>query len=256
MYKRQAIQERVNALNAVILSSTNDYQDEVLPQVIDYHALARDSGISYTQAELDEESLKSRLDKLIEAKDSRIRILADTIRTRQLFPTVRETGLNLLAILLRRARATARYTYTVAPEGKGQPKFSNYLINPGDIIFLNDEEMGFENTKVIVTQVTINNDWSLSFEAIEYSEDFYSNLDLPNLPLTPRVLAPPPDETLPDAPTGVTASLSTTDFDLTGAVIGGKVTISWDKPTDNLAHRVEIISSYSRTISNLSLIHI
>ena len=158
-----ATQDRINAVQmALAQSREHDWLEFSLPEINDAAAQARD-GI-YLPQDLGKRAF-----------------VADPI-----------AGGRLAAIALRRARASAVFTYTL----KAGPNMQWLSISPGDWLRINDPEHGLLNFQVMVLRSELNPDWSVTLTMIEQPAGVYADtLVLP--PLKPRPIVRPNTRVLP-----------------------------------------------------------
>ncbi len=167
-----ALQDRINAASVSIAqSSEHEWTQLDLPEYNDTEAQTRDG-----------EKLPANLGALA--------FVAEPIAAGR-----------ILAIALRRARASATYSYRLKP-GAGMKWLA---LLPTDIVHLNDFENGFQSTRAQVVSTSVNSDWSVSVALVESPTGIYADaLVLP--PLKPREIAYPARRTAPGAPKGVVSS--------------------------------------------------
>ena len=174
------------------------------------------------------------------------RELFTDLGTRTLCTTDPRAAERLVLIHLRRARATAKFAYDVT---YGE-NLKNFLINPGDIIFLNDPEYGFNDLKVFVDSTVNNGDGTISLGLSEYNEEMYdpnNTIIPPLLPITPRPLVPAAGD-LPQAPT-IAAVRDTSRFDGQGnPVFRYQVSISSTLPADSRGYLVNTVDPTTREV--------
>ena len=130
-------------------------------------------------------------------------------------------GGRLLAIALRRARASAAFTYRVKPG----TTLERLTVKPGDWLLVTDPEHGLENFQALVIRTVVNEDWSVTLDLTEQPRGVYADtLVLP--PLKPRAIEIPQPRQVPQV-TGLAVSYS---FAVTndGAVIW-HVDVLWDE---------------------------
>ena len=81
------------------------------------------------------------------------------------------TAARLMAIALRRARATATYSYSVAPGSD----FANLSILPGDLVTVTDTLRGLSEARMIVLQQVLNTDWSVQLTLVDNPQSIYTD---------------------------------------------------------------------------------
>ncbi len=166
-----AIQDRLNAATMGLAQSReHDWQEVSIPELQDAPAIARDG-------ETRQEDLGKRP------------FIADPIAAGR-----------LLAINLRRARASAVFTYILKPgaalEWMG--------ILPSDWVTITDPEQGLLDFPALVTRKVVNEDWSVTLDLVEQPSGVYADtLVLP--PLKPREINIPGPSVIP-AVTGLAAT--------------------------------------------------
>ena len=168
-----AIQDRINAAVMTLAQSReHDWLEASIPEFEDAAAVARDG-------EVLAEDLGGRA------------FVADPIAAGR-----------LLAIQLRRARASAVYTYTLKPGAA----LEWLAILPSDWVTITDPEHGLEQFPAVVAKKTVNDDWSVTLDLSEQPDGVYADtLVLP--PLKPRQIDIPGPELVP-AVTGLAAASS------------------------------------------------
>ena len=107
------------------------------------------------------------------------------------------TARRLMAIALRRARASAVYTYRLRPGDD----FENCQIYPNSLVLLTDEEYGLEASRMLVIQTSLAEDWSVVLSMIEFPDNIYDDTTfLPPLQARQLTEARPIN---PDTPSGL-----------------------------------------------------
>ena len=196
-----ALQDRMNAAQInLVQSREHDWLEASIPELNDTAAETRDG------------------ERLLRDLGSRP-FVADPIAAGR-----------LLAIFLRRARATATFTYRLKPginlEWLG--------INPGDWITVTDPEHGLADFQAVVTRMEINPDWSVTLDLIEQPNGIYaSTLHLPGL--KPRAIDIPSRRIVPSV-TGL-AAVHGFKVSRDGTVIW-HIDVSWDDAPYNTRIRV------------------
>ena len=126
----------------------------------------------------------------------------------------------LLAIQLRRGRASAAYSYRLLPGDS----FEWFSIIPTDWVTITDPEHFFDEAAAMVLRAVVNEDWSVTLDLVEQPAGVYADtLVLP--PLKPRALTIPKIRTVP-AVTGLTATHTHT-ISRDGTVVW-HVDVTWD----------------------------
>ena len=186
-----ALQARINAATVSIAQSReHDWLELSLPELTDQPALDRDG------------------ERLAQDLGTRA-FLADPIAAGR-----------LLAIALRRARASATFTYRVRP-GHG---FEFLTLQPTDWVTLTDPEHGLDDFQAMVTRVVVNEDWSVELDCVEQPAGVYADtLLLPSL--KPRRLDIPTPDIVPDV-TGLAAA-HTHEVSRDGTVYW-HIDVTWD----------------------------
>ena len=109
-------------------------------------------------------------------------------------------GGRLLAIQIRRARASATFTYRVKPG----PNMEWLAVQPSDWVRITDPEHGLEYFQAMVSRTVVNEDWSVTLDLVAQPNGVYADtLVLP--PLKPRAISIPRPRQIP-AVTGLSAS--------------------------------------------------
>ena len=170
-----ALQDRINAATLSLAQSReHDWLEASLPEFADTAAEARDG---------------ERLPQDLGTRP----FVADPI-----------AGGRLLAIALRRARASATFTYRVKPG----PNLEWLAIRPSDWVNINDPEHGLESFQALVTRTVVNPDWSVTLDLVEQPAGVYADtLVLPGI--KPRRIDIPTFRVVP-AVTGLRLSYSYT----------------------------------------------
>ena len=113
------------------------------------------------------------------------------------------TASRLMAKALRRSRASATFTYLVAP---GE-NFENLSIVPGDLLLVTDKARGLENYRLTVIHESLESDWSLRLTLREAPLGIYADDDVVR-PQSPRRFALPRTSQEPPAPEELAATNS------------------------------------------------
>ncbi len=183
--------DRINtATLALAQSREHDWLEASLPEYSDADALARDG---------------ERLPQDIGTRP----FVADPV-----------AGARLLAIALRRARASATYRYRLKPGAA----MEWLAIAPSDWLTVSDPEHGFADHQVMVTRTGVNEDWSVTLDLVEQPDGVYADtLVLP--PLKPRAITFPTIQTVP----AVTSLLAVYTYDIArdGTVVW-HIDVIWD----------------------------
>ncbi len=150
-----AIQDRINAATLTLAQSReHDWLEAALPEYSDSEGETRDG-----------EKLTKDLGKRA--------FVADPI-----------AGGRLLAIALRRARASATYSYRLKPG----PAMEWMTVLPTDRVLVDDPEHGLADYSAMVTRTVVNPDWSVTLTLVEQPVGIYADTTvLP--PLKPRKLS-------------------------------------------------------------------
>lgn len=137
-----ALQDRVNSATVTLSQSRDhDWLNYGIPEVIDQPSLTRDG-----------ESLP------IDFQTAPF--VADPL-----------TGARLLAVVLRRARASATFTYRVMPGDM----FELFGLVPTDRVLVNDSNYGLTNFRAQVVSTVINDDWSVTLSLVEDVDGVYAD---------------------------------------------------------------------------------
>ena len=164
--------DRINAaVMGLVQSSENDYTTYELPEFIDTDAMERDGS-------------KLSVDLGTRA------FVRDPRRAQQ-----------LVAVELKKARARATYTYTLAPGAT----FDKLTWAPGDIVGVTDSETGLSNMRMKILQTTLNADFSVTVVLQESPVGIYDDTTVVLPPLDTSPPPPPARDDRPAAPSGFTA---------------------------------------------------
>ena len=109
------------------------------------------------------------------------------------------TARRLMAVALRRARASATYAYQIAPGSS----FENLTYLPGDLVLLSDISRGLDASRMMVTHQSLEKDWSVRLTLIETPEGIYAD-DSVIRPAQPRRFTVPRSSAPPSAPDNLT----------------------------------------------------
>ena len=130
------------------------------------------------------------------------------------------TARRLMAIALRRARASATYSYRLAPGSN----YENLSILPGSLLLVTDRTRGLNGTRLRVIHQSLETDWSVRLTLSELPTGIYAD-DAIVRPQRPRVfsVSKPSDE--PSAPSNLSANAQTSVVD--DGAVRSRLNISW-----------------------------
>ena len=131
------------------------------------------------------------------------------------------TARRLMAIAIRRARASATYSYQLTPGDS----FQNLTHLPGDLLLVTDIARGLDNSRMMVTHQTLNTDWSVNLTMIETPVGIYRD-DAVVLPQQPRKFTLSKRSGQPTAPTNLAATHTVVVLD--DGTIQTRIKITWD----------------------------
>ena len=145
---------------------------------------------------------------------------------RRVFVNDESKARQLMAIYLRRTRASKLYGYRLLPSGTAND-FSRFNIYSGDYVKLVDEARGIDGD-FLVEATSINADWSVTINLREYIDGMYSLSTYSPRVREPYARIPRPNDPV-DPPTGLTATVTNT---ITNNLVESKIDVSWD-PSGN-----------------------
>ena len=131
------------------------------------------------------------------------------------------TARRLMAIALRRSRAAATYSYSLAPG----TSFQNLTYLPGDLVLVSDIARGLDASRMMVTHQTLNEDWSVNLTLIETPTGIYADDSVVH-PQQPRRFTLPRSSAQPSAP-GSLSAVQNLSFSDDGA-LRTRASVSWD----------------------------
>ena len=187
-----ALSERINAISMTLDQSSNhDWLSTDIEEVTDEASITRDG-----------------------------RKLTRNLATKR-FITNPYTARRLMAIAIRRARASATYAYQLQPGNS----FQNLNILPGTLVLLTDIARGLDNSRMMVIHQTLEKDWSVRLTMVETPTGIYAD-DSVVRPQKARSFSVARSYARPSAPAGVSISQQLSEAE--DGTIRTRAVVSWN----------------------------